>query len=467
MRAMRKGFRQIVSQVSHPYLFRTAGTRRTSQRFVQTLSPGDALREALAPPSEGAGSRSAKAAHVVLRPPSANADNDAVNRFLVHVGRVLEQEEHFEIEARGVQSVRSTLRSLALAGRTAEFDVSWAGSGGQSRDGDRFLQFKVQAGVTWDEHMRTRFGDAPEFFVQASTSVLALAQAVAFEEEKSGSLRLHCYVEDPAAMNVLAKALATAPSVRLPSGYRALRCVPNIVRPGKDNEGGDAPKPRGTARGGRQGEPARLFVFVRGRPAEAPPPSGATFTAIPPGANADPAYLRRFRAAVHDRLRRGDEVDMECRGPDAVEHAVRALCNLQGHTAEFQARWIAKDVGGDRPLKSIGIRARRGATWLDFNRTDFRSFELFFASPKTAVGKLASAVAQEVRNRKAVSVHVYSDNKIAIGTAVKALATVPTFEEGGEQVVCVPSLGHTKDKQTGTLRLYIRRDADHDSKAAS
>ncbi|CAK0900564.1 unnamed protein product [Prorocentrum cordatum] len=168
--------------------------------------------------------------------------------------------------------------------------------------------------------MRTRFHDTKDFRVTEETKAISLARAIAaaLASQSNPAVRVHAFDDDAVATYALVKALAMVPLVQ---GYRRLRCVPNVVRPQEDAR-------------------RRLFVYVQnGDPVQPPAYTGATFTAYPPGAAPGSDSLRRFCAAVCDRLRRGDVVAMACRGPDAVSHALRALCELQDHAAEFGVPW--------------------------------------------------------------------------------------------------------------------------------
>merc|ERR1712232_1515392 len=150
--------------------------------------------------------------------------------------------------------------------------------------------------------MQTPFQEARAVFVASDTNVLDLARTVSAElvDKKANALRMHSRLDDASALNVLAKVLATAPHVR---GHARMVCTPNLLR-------------------GRLSGEERLYVYTRyekiQRPLKSKSSALATFTAVPPGREAQPDYTLRFTVAVHDRLRLGDSVEMQCRGPDAV-----------------------------------------------------------------------------------------------------------------------------------------------------
>uniref|UniRef100_A0A7S1RVE5 Uncharacterized protein n=1 Tax=Alexandrium catenella TaxID=2925 RepID=A0A7S1RVE5_ALECA len=71
----------------------------------------------------------------------------------------------------------------------------------------------------------------------------------------------------------------------------------------------------------------------------------------------------------------------------------------------------------------------------------------------TQVGSLAAAVGAEVRKLGAVSVHAFMNDKVAVSTALKALAMVPQ-EQGGQRIAFVPSFGRAK--RGSILRLFVQ-----------
>merc|ERR1712008_439920 len=190
---------------------------------------------------------------------------------------------------------------------------------------------------------------------------------------------------------------------------------------------------------------------------------GSTFRALPPGRESAAEAVQRFGKTVQDRLRLGDNVEMECRGQEAVNNAIRVLCHLQDHTAELEADWAEVEASCDGPASTLNVlqlRARRGATWAEFNATDFEQRQLLFASAKTDIKQLSWAVAKEVRKKGAVSVHAYSDNLKAVNIAVKALATVPKLT-GGERVSCIPSHGWARPFGTGSVEAQGEKPRLH------
>lgn len=386
----------------------------------------------------------------MLQAPEPDATPERVEEFVQRVHRSLfEAGEEMQFQARGPRAVQRSLKALSEGPRAAVFSVSWAGTAVESGGNGRFLHFAARAGLKWEDYWRSRLQHTAGLFVERNSPVLALAQNVVREEKRQGGVRIHAEIDDEVAVNVLAKALATAPLVYTKQGPRTFRCTPNIAKAGDSD---------------------RLFVYVEGAEPDGdrqlPPPTGATFQAMVPGSGAERDAVRRFFAAVHDRLFRGDEVAMECHSVPALEHAMRALCLLKERTAEVEAEWAERRAGsGGNRGKVLALRARRGVTWEAFNAADAKRFRLLFATKATDVKKLAYAIAKEVRSNGGVAVHTYSDNPAAINTVASALATVPLVT-GGERVCCVPSFGHAGEKRHPTLRLSVRR-ADRRTPEAS
>ncbi|CAE8622316.1 unnamed protein product, partial [Polarella glacialis] len=406
-------------------------------------------------------------ARVQLRPPGTGASEEKVKKFCLHLDRTLERGEDVDLSVWGPAAVKTAVQGLSLGTKSMEFQVSWDGTGRPS-GGHRSLRFEATSGLTWEEYLRTRKKNTQGLFVQPETKALQLARAIAKGLQASidqpRAVRVHTFLDDEASVTILAKALASAPTVY---PYHRLKCTANVVRPMED--------PR-----------SRVIVYVLGEALGEPPvrATGASFEAMPPGADAEADHLRRFNEAVQDRLHRGDEVSMESRGPDAVLHAVRSLCLLQGHAAAFRVHWsdykravspdgtsssastpsssssaagTPRGTGGKGTASVLKIEALRGPTWEEFNATDFSKTGLLLASEKSPVQKLAWAAVAEVRRHGAVSVHCYSDNKDAVNVAMKALATVPRLT-GGQRLVIIPSFGRVGQRKDPVIRFHARLD---------
>jgi len=275
----------------------------------------------------------AESTRTVLYPPGTGAGGDKTKQFCNHVDRSLRRGEEVEIVARGPGAVRHVFSAFSSAGKAAEFSVAWAGP-----HGNRFLRFVAKPGLAWEEYLQTRRRDTAGIVANSEIDARQLAQnlvrALAADRRPASNseavspkaVRIHSHADDDAALYTLAKALAVAPTVE---GYHMLTCTPNIVKPA------DAVRPR-------------LFVYVQSAPAEVPlGPTGSTFRALPPGRESAAEAVQRFGRTVQDRLRLGDEVEMECRGQEAVNNAVRVLCYLRDHTAELEAEWAEVEASRD------------------------------------------------------------------------------------------------------------------------
>mmetsp|Transcript_82705 Transcript_82705/g.258234 ORF Transcript_82705/g.258234 Transcript_82705/m.258234 type:complete len:238 (-) Transcript_82705:11-724(-) len=104
-------------------------------------------------------------------------------------------------------------------------------------------------------------------------------------------------------------------------------------------------------------------------------------------------------------------------------------------------------------MRTLRLRALPGRRWPEFNATDFSTTRLLKVAATTQARPLAAAVGSEVRRLGAASVHAFMDDKVAVSTALKALALVPQ-EHGGQRVFFVPSFGHVK--RGSTLRLHVQ-----------
>jgi len=180
--------------------------------------------------------------------------------------------------------------------------------------------------------------------------------------------------------------------------------------------------------------------------------------------------LQRFRDAVQYRLRFETAIMMECRGKDAVFHAMEALAQAMPRTAEFEVKWTRGSgklspaaASANTPSPScLHLRATQGVEWSEFNATDFSQTNLLRVTPSSEVKKLARAIGGEVRKLGAVAVHVFTDDRAPANTALKALASLPG-EFPGLRVRCMPSLGKAKGPNgvdVRVLRLYVQRTRD-------
>lgn len=375
-----------------------------------------------------------------LLPPGAGASAQARNKFSAHVSDVLRAGDLVECRATGPSAVRKVLGALAGASRSAEFEVRWDGFGVDAPT-DRSLLFLARRGAPWDEYMQTPFREIRSFFVGEDTDTLKLATAVVayFKEAPDDALRLHAHADEESACHVLVKAMATVPAVH-GSASLPLLGVPNLLK-----------MPDGRR---------RLFVCTRlGTRTEDQDAdtSAVAFTTRAPGPSADLEVLKAFTAAVHDRLRLAELVEISCRGADSVARAMRVLCEFQGNVARFEVDWQGGGQGANPPVHSLRVRARQGESWADFNKLKHSDFRLLFCNSDTDVKALAKSLAVQVQDRRAVSLHTYSDNKVAMNIAIKALATAPRVARL-PRVYAVPSFGYAKGRQGSqpVLRLFIR-----------
>eukprot|EP00929_Paragymnodinium_shiwhaense_P104194 TRINITY_DN68333_c0_g1_i1.p1 TRINITY_DN68333_c0_g1~~TRINITY_DN68333_c0_g1_i1.p1 ORF type:complete len:464 (-),score=90.71 TRINITY_DN68333_c0_g1_i1:24-1415(-) len=382
----------------------------------------------------------------LLYPPKPG-DRRKIDAFLRAVDHAILVGQELELEARGGPAVQTVMRALALGSRAVEFEVEWQSSDVPGREHERSLRFRASPGPEWKEYMTTDFKGVNEFPVERDTRVLQLAQSISSElfDKDAAAVRVLAAMADTAALNVLCKALATAPLVR-----NRLVCIPNIISVKRD-----------------EGKQSTLFVYVRPNlqpmdsssyaslPAATKAPG--KFRAIPPGRNADDKVVKRFADSVHDRLRRGDVVEIEAVGPEAVEQSLRAFCQMQASTAAFSAEWVESDSakGDSKRLKGLLFRAQLGDPWGVFNATDFGRSQLVYAGPATFPAKLASELEGHVKQDGAVSVHAFADNAAAVHAAARGFASLTDIlRQRGEKVLAVPSLGYTKGRQQ-VLRLYI------------
>ena len=376
-----------------------------------------------------------------MRPPGGGASAEKVSTFRSHLHRTLEKGERVELSAWGAPASQNTIQAFATCSKAVQFQVRWQQ---KESEKERCLHFIAKCFLPWEEYLQNRIMNTKSILVQAETRPLDLARSIASVLHKdtsaeSRAVRVYAPLSDEAAVHVLAKGLASASSLH---PFKSLNSVCNIVTPMDDPT-------------------SRLFAYLTFADQEAAPEIGAgvkVFHAYPP-ANADQETARRFIATVQDRLQMGNEVKMNCRGPDAVMHAIQSFCLLKGHVAEFRVAWASADTP-DKTSKSSAARALqveavRGPSWQEFNAIDFSQTHVLFVSGQTPVGKLAYAVIAEVKAKGAVSVHCYSDNKYSIGVVMKALATV--WSISGKQVRSIPSYGRAGPKGSPVLRVYVQR----------
>jgi len=275
--------------------------------------------------------------------------------------------------------------------------------------------------------------------VTASTPVDRLARRLSLSLARSRACSAHLRADGTLAAGVLLGALATVPSL---GAGAPLACAVASV-PSRKEEG------------------LYEHLVVRAQELQGSVPLEADFRAFPLGAGAgggggealglEQAKLDR---SVSQRLARGQAVVMECRGKDSVLSALAAFGRVQGLTAEVEAQWVdAATLTATEASRAIRLRALPGRPWPEFNATDFSRTKLLKVSETTQVKPLAAAVAAEVRQRGAVSVHAFMADKAAVSTALKALALVPQ-EHGGQRLSFVPSFG--KAKRGSILRLHAR-----------
>ena len=345
-----------------------------------------------------------------------------------------------ELSAWGAAATRNTLQALATGSKAYRFQVRWQ----EESEKERCLQFVAEAFLPWEDYLRSRIMNTRSISVQAETRGAALARSICSALQaappESRAIRVYASLEDEAAMAILAKGLASSPDLY---PFKALRCICNVVTPM------DHPV-------------SRLIAYLTFSDHQAvPEASPKEFHAYPP-ADASSEAHRRFAAAVQDRLQMGYNVKMNCRGPEAVVNALRAFCLLKVHVAEFRVRWDLAEAGrGDRSsedaatsqARALEVEAVRGPTWQEFNSIDFQKTGMLKVSAKTPIGKLAYAAVEEVRQKGAVSLHCYSDNKEATAVLMKALATVRSLS--GKQFCCFPSFGRAGENPV--LRVYARR----------
>ena len=375
-----------------------------------------------------------------MRPPGGGASTEKVSTFRNHLHRTLEKGERVELSAWGAPASQNTIHAFATCSKAVQFQVRW-----QQKESvkEHCLHFIAKCFLPWEEYLQNRIMNTKSIPVQAETRPLDLARSIASvlqrNTSESRAVRVYAPLADEAAVHILAKGLASAPSLH---PFKSLKTVCNIVTPMDDPT-------------------SRLFAYLTFAEQEDVPDAGAgikVFHAYPPG-NADQDTAFRFISAVQDRLQMGNEVKMNCRGPDAVMHAIRSFCLLKGHVAEFRVAWASADTPEETSKSSAArallVEAVRGPSWQEFNSIDFNQTHLLKVSGETPVGKLAYAVIAEVRAKGAVSVHCYSDNKYSVGVLMKALATVRSIS--GKQVRSIPSYGRARHKGSPVLRVYVQR----------
>ena len=273
---------------------------------------------------------------VQMRPPGGGASAEKVSTFRSHLHRTLEKGERVELSAWGAPASQNTIQAFATCSKAVQFQVRWQQ---KESEKERCLHFIAKCFLPWEEYLQNRIMNTKSILVQAETRPLDLARSIASVLHKdtsaeSRAVRVYAPLSDEAAVHVLAKGLASASSLH---PFKSLNSVCNIVTPMDDPT-------------------SRLFAYLTFADQEAAPEIGAgvkVFHAYPP-ANADQETARRFIATVQDRLQMGNEVKMNCRGPDAVMHAIQSFCLLKGHVAEFRVAWASADT----PDKNLQVVCR-------------------------------------------------------------------------------------------------------------
>lgn len=383
-----------------------------------------------------------------MHPPGENAAQSKVDHFLESVSKQLAGQESLELLAKGEQAVLHAVKALALGDRTSEFQIVWLESGDPTTKGDRdrSLSFIARGGDPWDVYLKSRLLDTKAIAIDQSSKVQQEARKLVkllVVAENGPSVRLHAPIHDAAAVNIMAKVIATALPI---SPFSRILCVANIVKSQVSESS--------------QKIPAKVYINVRPPEGEKPKRSGTEFRALPPGNNADSGTVDRFVIAVRDRLHRGDSVVMECRGADALCNTLRALCTLPGHTANMSVEWSGRDTA-----VALKVKAEMGPTWKEFNATDFTTTNLVTVKETSPVKDLAWTIEKEVRQNDAVAVHCFSDIKDAVNVAMKALATVPRLASRGDAVSCIPSHGRVGPRPV--LRLWVTRAPKRSSLGAA
>lgn len=377
---------------------------------------------------------------VVLHPPGAGTPTSKAERFAALLAGALQPPgRQAELTAVGTPALWHSLRALCVGPTAADFEVAEVGDG----DGRQAVRILARQGGAWEDfnHDISR-----GCFVSKSTQTMQLAKKLVFELQRNDVVTLHTYADAEIAVGVILKAIASARSL---GHHGALRCSAGSIR----RDGENVPR-----------------VMVHVQKVRDPPRGGIVdFVAYPPGGNVELAALKVFGQTVRSKLAEGRSVVMECRGRDATSNAVAALASVPVRVGQFRVEWIDAFVGDEADPtatrghvpRALKIRAASGETWPEFNATDFARSRRLTAGVGASVKELAARIGSEVRSVGAVAVHAYAENLVHVFTAIKAIASVPT-ENNGLQVECVPSLGKSTDKAGGeirSLRLYVRRPA--------
>eukprot|EP00930_Biecheleria_cincta_P005109 TRINITY_DN106030_c0_g1_i1.p1 TRINITY_DN106030_c0_g1~~TRINITY_DN106030_c0_g1_i1.p1 ORF type:complete len:404 (-),score=83.13 TRINITY_DN106030_c0_g1_i1:20-1195(-) len=373
----------------------------------------------------------ASAAPKRLYPPGNSSGPEKAERF----AEILNEELHgnggaVELRPTNADSAWHSLRALCIGPRAADFEVDWV----EEQEGkQRSLRVLARPGAAWEKVSKDVAGG---YFVSNTTDAKGLAQKVEIELRQCQTLTLHGYADAKYVPFTMLKALATVPD--LAGKDHALVCTVGST----------------SAASASEETVQRVLVHVS-LPSSWAEAVREDFVAYPPGRNPDKDALKRFRDSVHGRLSQGSVVVMECRGRHATWHALEALAEARVRTAEMEVQWV--DGRGAEGARALQIRAKSGKTWEDFNSTDFTSSGLLRAGEKSQVKPLAKAVGSEVEKTGAVALHFHADDLLAVHTAVKAVASVPS-EHKGRRVCCVPSFGWTGsgDERRRSVRLYLQ-----------
>jgi len=309
----------------------------------------------------------------------------------------------------------------------------------QSNAARQPLRIVARQGCAWKDFV---WDTSRGFFVSKNTQSLQLARKLAMDLRAGESVTLHAYADSEHAVAGVLRALATVPRLE---GGAPLKCSAGSLEQGDEHR-------------------RRVVVHARAeRTAQAA--AGEEFLAWTPGPKADEQTQRRFANTVRQRMEMGWTVAMVCRGAEATVQAMAALASVRQRTAEFEVRWAdgIPRPGSDDVPRELRVRAVSGATWSDFNATEFSRTRLLRATEETSIKLLARDVGREVKQRGGVAVHAYSDSPLAVSRAVKALASVP-IEDGSLRVRAVPSFGwssagdHSGERRR-CLRFFVRRAA--------
>eukprot|EP00929_Paragymnodinium_shiwhaense_P037291 TRINITY_DN19893_c0_g1_i1.p1 TRINITY_DN19893_c0_g1~~TRINITY_DN19893_c0_g1_i1.p1 ORF type:complete len:495 (-),score=75.19 TRINITY_DN19893_c0_g1_i1:110-1594(-) len=393
-----------------------------------------------------------------------------------------------EMKVGGSRAASHTLRALADAAVSAEFQVRSL----PIDNGDKRELWLSAWGVREADAIDADAHLSKACFVSSLTPSMKLAEKLRTDLRRSRQVALLAYVDAEKAMDTMLKALAAVQGLR-EGDYAASSSTSS---PGG---GGGQAKPlncrvvyveQGNSAAQEEAVP-RLLVLAKLQPGDKLDDSVSSkdFLAFPPGDNPNPEVLRKFRDAVRYRLlndERTEAIVMECRGRSAVSQSLLAMAQAQGRqTPDFQVHWVDGIVHAgsvaektSKIPRALRIRAVRGPTWDEFNRTDFEKTNVIRATAESNVRGLAKAIGSEVSSNGGVSLHADSGNHYALQNALKAIASVPV-QWKTLRVRCIPSLSKEKSRKNASaenavgggirvLRLYIMKinDAAVDTKVS-